>query len=87
MRALTVMPFASTPGPAGPGGTLATLLTEDPAPTNGAALDHRRRAASVSVRAADPDFQDEVLRVSRELVAGSFGKPPAHSRGNSLELP
>ncbi len=71
MRALTVMPFASTPSRSGR--TLATLLTEDPAPTTGAALDHRRRAASVSVRAADPDFQDEVLRVSRELVAGSFG--------------
>lgn len=68
MRALAVMPFASTPSRSGR--TLASLLTDDPAPASGSALDHRTRPAAVSVRAADPRFQDEVLRVSRDLVAG-----------------
>lgn len=66
MRALTVMPFASTPRRSGR--ALAALLTEDPPAPSGSVLDHRAKPAAVSARAAEASFQDEVLSVSRELL-------------------
>lgn len=66
MRALTVMPFASTPRRSGR--TLSALLTMDPPAPSGSVIDHRKRPAAVSARAADPEFQDEVLSVSRGML-------------------
>lgn len=70
MRALTVMPFASTP--ARSGRMLASLLLDDPPPQpSGTVVNHRMRPGILSARAADPAFQDEVLRASREATASA----------------
>lgn len=69
-RALTVLPFASTP--ARSGDALVRLLLEDPAPRpSGNVSDFRLRPGAQSARAADPAFQDAVLAASRSLLAST----------------
>lgn len=69
-RALVVLPSASTPEQSGR--TLARLLLDEPAPVpSGAVVDHRLGPAAISRRAADEAFAEQVLRESRELLAGS----------------
>ena len=69
-RALVALPFASTPQRSGH--TLARLLLDDPAPvSSGAVVDHRLRPAAVSHRAADRTFAAQLLRDSRDLLAGA----------------
>ncbi len=77
-RPLALLPFASTPRVSGE--ALAGLALERPPPgPSGAVLDYRLRPAAHSARAADPQFQDEVLRACRALlgntVAGCRGTP------------
>jgi NAD(P)-dependent dehydrogenase (short-subunit alcohol dehydrogenase family) len=65
-----VLPFASTPQSSGE--SLARLLLDVPAPAaSGAYVDHRLRTLPASERARDPDFQAEVLRDSRAILADS----------------
>ena len=69
-RPLALLPFASTPQVSGE--ALAALVLERPPPgANGAVLDHRLRPAACSARAADPEFQDEVLRACRALLGNT----------------
>jgi len=44
---------------------------------SGSLVDFRLRTASASPRATDPVFEDEVLRTSRELLAGARRTAPA----------
>jgi hypothetical protein len=46
---------------------VSLLLDEPPPAATGAVLDRHGRPGPVSARAADPAFQDEVLRVGRSL--------------------
>ncbi len=68
MLGLRALPFASTP--AASAAVMARLLLDDPAPfASGTLVDHRARPIAPSARAADPEFQDAVLRDSRALLA------------------
>ena len=65
-----VVPFASTPRASGR--ALARLLLEVPAPAaSGAYVDHRVRTLPASERARHTDYQTDVLRDSRALLAAS----------------
>jgi NAD(P)-dependent dehydrogenase (short-subunit alcohol dehydrogenase family) len=65
-----VLPFASTPQSSG--AALARLLLDVPPPAaSGAYVDHRLRTLPASERARDADFQTEVLRDSRAILADS----------------
>ncbi len=75
LKGLRVLPFASSP--AASGAALAALLCDEPSPvTSGAYVDHRLRPARRSERAADPAYQDRVLRESRALLAARPGQAP-----------
>ncbi len=68
-RALTVLPFASTPDRSG--ARLASLALDDPPPApSGSTIDQRGRPAQISKRARDAAFQDEVLITARRLLRG-----------------
>jgi NAD(P)-dependent dehydrogenase (short-subunit alcohol dehydrogenase family) len=63
---LSRLPTSSTPERSAK--IVTSLLLDDPPPAaSGAVLDSRGRPGPVSTRAADPAFQDEVLRVGRSL--------------------
>lgn len=69
-RPVGLLPFASTEERSG--AALAALLLAEPAPAaSGVVLDHHRRPAKISTRAADPVFQDEALLETRRLAAAS----------------
>jgi NAD(P)-dependent dehydrogenase (short-subunit alcohol dehydrogenase family) len=75
LKALRVLPFASSP--AASGRALAALLCDEPSPAaSGAHDDHRLRAVPPSDRARDPAYQDRVLRESRALLAALPGQAP-----------
>lgn len=75
-RLLGVLPSFSTPERSG--AALARLaLDEPPVAASGSVVDFRLRPGAGSARAADPAFQDEVLRASRELLDGARRSAPA----------
>lgn len=66
LKALRVLPFASSP--AASGRAFAALLCEEPSPVpSGSYVDHRLRVAAAAARARDTTYQDSVLRQTREL--------------------
>jgi len=69
-RGMAVLPFASSP--AASGRALAALLCDETPPVpSGCYVDHRLRVVPASARARDLDYQDRVLRQSRQLLVGA----------------
>lgn len=73
LRALRVLPFASSPTASGH--ALAALLDGDVDVPSGTVVDQRLRPVTPSVRARDTGYQDAVLRDCRRLLA--TGPQPA----------
>lgn len=69
-RLLSVIPSFNTPEKSGVA-LVRLALDEPPVAGSGSLVDFRLRSGAVSARAADPVFQDEVLRASRELLASA----------------
>lgn len=67
LKALRILPFASSPRASGR--AFATLLTATPPPApSGTYLDYHLTAINPSPRATDPAFQDAAVRDSRNLI-------------------
>lgn len=69
MRALAVLPFASTASASGR--ALARLVSDPPAVPSGTVLDHRLRPVVPSLRARDLGYQDDLMADGRALLASA----------------
>jgi NAD(P)-dependent dehydrogenase (short-subunit alcohol dehydrogenase family) len=78
LKALRVLPFASSP--AASGRALAALVCDEPSPVaSGHCVDHRLRRVRPSDRARDPAYQERVLHESRALLA-ALSRPDGPGR-------
>ncbi len=81
-----LMPFGSTPRASG--GALARLLLDAAPPAaSGAYVDHRLRTERASRRARDTEFQAEVLRASRAMLALAAEEAEHETRQPSSRSP